>query len=70
MFVNRLGGLFVYSFEKGVSVKLPFAGYGGGEAKLINGETYVIEFAAQGYGKQSYTVGVAQLEGHFSKVAH
>ena len=69
MFVNRLGGLFVYSMEKDVSVRLPFPGYGSGEARLVNGETYVIEFAARGYGKKSYSVDVTQLEGYFSTLA-
>jgi hypothetical protein len=69
MFVNRLGSLYAYSLEKGVGVRLPFAGDGSGEVKLVDEWTYSIEFRAYGRGKQSYTVGVAQLEAHFSQLA-
>jgi hypothetical protein len=69
MFVNRLGGLYAYSLEKGVGVRLPFAGDGSGEVKLADEWTYSIEFRVYGRGKQSYTVGVAQLEGYFSRLA-
>jgi hypothetical protein len=69
MFVNRLGGLYAYSLEKGVGVRLPFPGDGSGEVKLVDEWTYSIEFRVYGRGKQSYTVGAAQLEEHFSRLA-
>lgn len=69
MFVNRGGGVFVYSLTKGVGIKLPFAGDGSGEVRLTDGNTYAIEFAGYGYGRKGYTLGVTQLEGYFAKVA-
>ena len=69
LFVNRLGGLYAYSPEKGVGVRLPLAGYGSGEVRLADDATYVIEFRSHGYGEKSYTVGAALLEGHLSRLA-
>lgn len=69
LFVNRLGGLYAYSLEKGVGLRLPLAGYGFGRVELVHGGTYVIGFQAQGRGGQSYAVGVAELEGLLSQSA-